>query len=451
MADKILEEIADYVLNFRDFSPEALQNARLALFDSLACAMQALSFPECTKRLGPFFPETSILRGCHVPGTSYCLDPFQATFNLGLMIRWLDYNDTWLAQEWGHPSDNFASILMVAEWVNPDQKMRSVLEAAIQAYEIQGILALNFPFNRAGFDHVILVKIASAALAVKLMGGDKKAMLAALSHAFIDAGPLRAYRHAPNTGPRKSWAAGDAAARGVFLAERALRGEPACPNALSAPTWGVGDVFFHGHLPSLERPLGCYVMENILFKVAFPAEFHAQTAVEAALQLHPSIKNKIETISEITIDTHESALRIIDKTGPLSGPADRDHCLQYMVACALLFGTLTAEHYEEAIAQDPRIDTLRKKVRVREYPPFSSDYLDPEKRSIANALQLFFNNGDISDKITVEYPLGHRRRRHEALPHLEAKVKAAAPKGALASYPTVDELTVRDFLKMWLK
>lgn len=424
MTDKLFKDIAGYVLHFKSFSEEALNTAHLALFDSLGCAMQALKFPACKERLGPFFPDTTVHKGCRVPGTKYVLDPIQATFNLGAMIRWLDYNDTWLAREWGHPSDNFSPILMCSDWVSQRKSpllMKSVLEAAIQAYEIQGILALSQSFNQMGFDHVILVKVASSALATKILGGRQEALLSALSNAFCDAGPLRLYRHAPNTGPRKSWAAADAAARGVFLAERALRGEMSYGMALTAPKWGVSDVFFKGKPVELAQPLDNYVMENILFKIAFPAEFHAQTAVEAALQLHPLVRDKLNEIESISIDTHESALRIIDKKGPLNNPADRDHCLQYMVACALIYGQLTAEHYEDQAAQDPRIDRLRSLMTLQEEPQYSLDYLDPLKRSIASRLQITLRDGSSTEKIAVEYPLGHKRRRKEALPLLEKK------------------------------
>lgn len=459
MTDKLLGEIADYVMHFDAFSKEALYTAHLALFDSLGCAMQALQFPACKQRLGPFFSGTTVTKGCRVPGTHYVLDPIQATFNLGTLIRWLDYNDTWLGQEWGHPSDNFAALLMLGDYLDQPLSVQNLLEAAIQAYEIQGILALNHPFNRAGFDHVILVKLASAALSAKLLGGTRDVVLAALSNAFADGGPLRVYRHAPDTGPRKSWAAGDAASRGVFLAERALRGEMIYGHVLSTPRWGVSDIFFKGTPLELAQPLGNYVMENILFKIAFPAEFHAQTAVEAALTLHPKVKGRLAEIKTIAIDTHESALRIIDKKGPLHNPADRDHCLQYMVAIALLHGTLTAEHYEDKAAEHPELNSLRSKMIVQEHVPYSRDYHDPQKRSIASHLQITFHDGSATEKVAVEYPLGHKRRRSEALPFLEQKLRASLRQVTLYPAPILDlfhnpktlaHMPLKEFIGIWV-
>lgn len=459
MSDKLLNEIADYVIHFQEFTQEALYTAHLALFDSLGCAMQALKFPACLERLGPFFPGMKVEKGCRVPGTHYILDPIQGTFNLGTLIRWLDYNDTWLGQEWGHPSDNFGALLMVGDYLDRPLTVQKILEAAIQAYEIQGILALNHAFNRAGFDHVILVKVASAALSAKLWGGTHDAILAAVSNAFADGGPLRVYRHAPDTGPRKSWAAGDSAARGVFLAERALRGEMPYNNVLSTPRWGVSDVFFNGKPMELVQPLGNYVMENILFKISFPAEFHAQTAVEAALTLHPEIKNKIAQIKTITIETHASALCIIDKKGPLTNPADRDHCLQYMVAVALLHGSLTAEHYEDKAAKHPELDSLRNKMIVREHAPYSLDYHDPNKRSIASSLQITFKDGTSTIKVAVEYPLGHKRRRSESLPFLEQKLTASLANSPLDPVPLLHlfhnpqilaQMPLKNFISLWI-
>lgn len=425
--DKILTEITDYVISYKDYSDEALNTARLALFDSMGCALLSLSFIECTKRLGPFFPNTEVKNGCRIPGTNFILDPLQGAFNIGSQIRWLDYNDTWLGKEWGHPSDNFGSILAVGDWlsqVGQTIPMRKVLEYAIKAYEIQGILALSNAFNKVGFDHVTLVKIASTAVVTQMLGGGHNEVIAALSNAFADVGPLRVYRHSPNTGPRKSWAAGDAAARAVFLASQSMKGEMGYPTVLTAPKWGLNDVLFKEAPISLSRPLENYVMEHVLFKIAYPAEFHAQTAVEAAIQLHSLFKNKLEEIEKIEIMTHDSALKIIDKTGPLHNPADRDHCLQYMVACGLIFGDLKAEFYEVEVSTNPLIDMLREKMVVRENHQFSKDYHTPLKRSIANSLQLFFKDGSRSEKVTIEYPLGHKRRREEGVPLIEKKFEA---------------------------
>ncbi|MFV2058185.1 MAG: bifunctional 2-methylcitrate dehydratase/aconitate hydratase, partial [Thiohalomonadales bacterium] len=374
--------------------------AHLCLLDSLGCALQALQFPACTKLLGPIVEGALMSQGCRVPGTPYRLDPVQAAFNLGCMIRWLDYNDTWLAAEWGHPSDNLGGLLSVAQYVNRQRidkgqaplKMQEVLHAMINAYEIQGILALSNSFNQVGLDHVLLVRIATCASSAALLGATKSQIINAVSNAWLDGGALRAYRHAPNTGSRKSWAAGDASSRGVWHALLALKGEMGYPSALSAETWGFNTVLFAGKTISLEQPLSCYVMENILFKVSFPAEFHAQTAVEAALLLHAKVKGRISEIDKIIIETQQAACRIIDKTGPLNNPADRDHCLQYMVAIALLFGRLCAEDYEDNVAKHADIDTLRNKMLVRENVAYSSAYLDPAKRSISNAIQVFFKD-----------------------------------------------------------
>ncbi len=448
--DALLTTLADYVLDPTPPSEEALDTARWCLLDSLACAIMALQFPACTKLLGPVVPGTTITNGARVPGTSFELDPIQAAFNLGTMVRWLDFNDTWLAAEWGHPSDNLGAILATADWISrnhaastplsafrsplsalgsrPPLTVRDVLVALIKAHEIQGVLALDNAFNRVGLDHVLLVRIASTAVTTAMLGGTRDQIITALSHAWLDGSALRTYRHAPNTGSRKSWAAGDATSRAVRLALIALTGEMGYPSALTAKTWGFQDVSFQGKPVTLARPLGSYVMENVLFKISYPAEFHAQTAVECAVQLHPHVmgeKNRLATIARIELTTHESALRIIDKTGPLHNPADRDHCLHYMTAIGLLFGNLTAEHYEDATAADPRIDALRAKMVVNEDKSYSRDYLDPAKRAIANAVQIFFRDGTATEKIAVEYPLGHRRRRAEAIPLLRQKAEAA--------------------------
>jgi 2-methylcitrate dehydratase len=431
-ADTLLLDIADYVANRPIESQEALDAASWSLADSLGCAMLALKFPECRRRLGPVVDGAVLSPGSRVPGTGFELDPVQAAFNIGTMIRWLDYNDTWLAAEWGHPSDNLGGLLAVSDWLSrrpgggmPAEPVtvRRLLEAQIKAYEVQGILALENSFNRVGLDHVILVKVATAATASWLMGGDRTCIADVLSNAWIDVGPLRAYRHEPNTGFRKSWAAGDATARGVRLALMGAAGEPGYPEALTAPRWGFQDAVLRGQPLRLGRPLGSYVSENILFKVSFPAEFHAQTAVEAALALHPRVKDRLDRIIRIRVRTQESALRIIDKRGPLRNPADRDHCLQYAVAVALIHGCLRAEHYEEETARDPRIDRLRSAMELEDNPRYSADYLDPAKRSIANSLQVFFGDGSSTDEVAVEYPIGHRRRRADGVPLLFAKLR----------------------------
>lgn len=429
--DHVLQDIADYVLYTPIHSMEAWETARWCLMDSLGCGILALAFPECGKRLGPVVPGAILPGGARVPGTGLELDPVQAAFCIGTMIRWLDFNDTWLAAEWGHPSDNLGAILAVADYVSrqnqtlgkPSLTMRDVLQAMIKAHEIQGCLALENSFNRVGLDHVILVKVASAAVVAQLLGADRDQMLRTLSLVFVDGQGLRTYRHAPNSGPRKSWAAGDATARAVRLALMAACGEMGYPSALTAAKWGFYEVSFGGKPFQFQRPYGSYVMENVLFKLSYPAEFHAQTAVECAVALHPLVKSTQQPIARIEILTHQSAIRIISKQGPLHNPADRDHCLQYMVAVALLYGDLRAEHYEEETARDPRIDTLRDKMVVQENPAFSDDYLDPEKRSVTNSLRVVFEDGTATDWYTVEYPIGHQRRRKEGIPVLLTKFK----------------------------
>ena len=425
-ADSLLTDIADYVLSPLG-GDAAFETASWSLADSLGCAMLALQFPECRRRLGPLVPGVVTAGGCRVPGTSFELDPVQGAFNIGAMIRWLDYNDTWLAAEWGHPSDNIGALLAVADWMGRGPRketvsVRRLLEAQIKAYEIQGILALENSFNRVGLDHVILVKAATAATAAWLMGADRQQIVNALSNAWVDSGPLRTYRHAPNTGARKSWAAGDASSRGVRLALMALAGEPGYPTALTAPAWGFQDAVLEGKPLRAGRPFGSYVAENILFKVSFPVEFHAQTAVEAALTLHPEVRDRLDRVRLVRIRTQESAVRIIDKRGPLNNPADRDHCIQYAVAVALILGDLRAEHYEEETARDPRIDRLRERMVVEECRRYSSEYLDPDKRSIANSLQVVFDDGTATREEEVEYPIGHRRRRAEGIPLLFEKL-----------------------------
>jgi len=429
--DHELVEIADYVADYVVTSGEALETARLCLLDSLGCALLALNYPECARLLGPVVPGVTTRLGARVPGTRFELDPVTAAFNIGTLIRWLDFNDTWLAAEWGHPSDNLGGILAVADYLSRRNAaegkaplyMADVLTAMIKAHEIQGGLALENSFNRVGLDHVVLVKAATAAVVTRLLGGNRDRIADALSQAWIDGQSLRTYRHAPNTGPRKSWAAGDATSRGVWLALLTMRGEPGYPSALTAKKWGFYDVSFHGGTFRLQRPYGCYVMENILFKIAFPAEYHAQTAVECAFRLHERVQGRLDEIKKILIFTQESAIRIISKTGPLHNPADRDHCLQYMVATALIHGRLTADDYGDEAAADPRIDRLRELMGVVEEPRYSSDYLDPDKRSIANAIQVFFRDGSRTEKVEVEYPLGHRRRRAEGIPLLLKKCR----------------------------
>jgi 2-methylcitrate dehydratase len=427
--DPLLESLAEFVLNTRLDSAEAYQTARYCLMDSLGCAFLALNFPACTKLLGPTVPGTIVPLGSRVPGTPHILDPITAAFNIGTLVRWLDFNDTWLAAEWGHPSDNLGAILAVADLVSrrnvaegkTPYTVRDLLTAMIKAHELQGVLALQNSFNRVGLDHVLLVRIASTALATQLLGGNFQQIVNALSNAWLDGGALRTYRHTPNTGSRKSWAAGDATSRGVFHALMAVKGEMGYASALTAKTWGFCEVLFRKEPIRLPQSLGSYVMEHVLFKISFPAEFHAQTAVEAAIQLSSDVRHRIADIDKIVITTQESAIRIIDKTGPLYNPADRDHCLQYMTAIGLLFGTLTADHYEAATANDARVDHLRSKMSVEEDPRYTRDYLDPNKRSIANAVQVFFNDGSSTERVEVEYPIGHRRRRAEGMPLLVAK------------------------------
>ncbi|MFZ5494524.1 MAG: bifunctional 2-methylcitrate dehydratase/aconitate hydratase [Verrucomicrobiota bacterium] len=443
--DPLLTGLADYALHAPITSEEAYDTARWCLADTLACGIMALAYPACTKLLGPVVPGASIKHGARVPGTAYELDPVAAAFNIGTTVRWLDFNDTWLAAEWGHPSDNLGAILAVTDWLSRNQvagqqpaafgtplpalraplKVKDLLTAMIKAHEIQGVLALENSFNRVGLDHVLLVRVASAAVATALLGGTRDQVVNAVSHAWLDGSALRIYRHAPNTGSRKSWAAGDATSRAVRLALIALTGEMGYPSVLTARTWGFQDVSFRGQPVKLARPLGSYVMENVLFKISFPAEFHAQTAVECALKLHPLVQDRLDQIERVELTTHESAIRIIDKTGPLHNPADRDHCLQYMTAIGLIFGGLTADHYEDKAAADPRIDALRARMVVTEDKQYSRDYLDPDKRSIANAVQVFFKDGTRTERVEVHYPLGHRRRRSEGIPLLQQKARAA--------------------------
>ena len=426
--DKEIQDIVDYALNYEVKSELAYRTAWSCLLDTIGCGLEALEYPACTKLLGPLVPGTMVDNGVRVPGTNYQLDVVQGAFNIGTAIRWLDFNDTWLAAEWGHPSDNLGAILAVADWLNRNEGKRLtvkvILTAMIKAHEIQGCLALENSFNKVGLDHVILVKIASTAVVCQLMGLSREQTLNAVSLAFVDGQSLRTYRHFPNTGSRKSWAAGDATSRAVRLALMARVGEMGYPTALTAKTWGFYDVSFKGNSFKFQRPYGSYVMENVLFKISFPAEFHSQTACEAAFTLHEWMTQNgksVDQIKQVTIRTHEACIRIIDKKGPLNNPADRDHCVQYMVAIPLIFGRLTAKDYEDEFAADPRIDEIRAKINCVEDSQFTHDYHDPEKRSIANALTIEFTDGSKSPEIVVEYPVGHRRRREEGLPLLISK------------------------------
>jgi 2-methylcitrate dehydratase len=467
--DPLLVQLAEYVTSTPLQSAEAYITARYCLLDTLGCGLLALKYPACTKLLGPIVPETTVPSGSRVPGTTFILDPVLAALNIGALIRWLDFNDTWLAAEWGHPSDNLGALLSVSDHVSrvnasenkPALTVRDLLTAMIKAHEIQGVLALENSFNRVGLDHVILVRIASTAVATHLLGGTTAQIINALSNAWLDGGALRAYRHAPNTGSRKSWAAGDATSRGVFHALMAMKGEMGSPSALSARTWGFSDVLFRGKPVQLARPLGTYVMEQILFKISFPAEFHAQTAVEAAIKLYPEVRTKFDQIEKVVITTHESAIRIIDKQGPLYNPADRDHCLQYMTSIGLLFGNLTADHYEDEVAADPRVDAMRSKMIVQEDPRYSREYLEADKRSIANSVQVFFKNGSSTERVEVEYPIGHRRRRKEGIPLLIEKfTKNAATQfdgskvsGIVALFEDtskLEQMAVHEFIESFL-
>ncbi|MFM0002327.1 bifunctional 2-methylcitrate dehydratase/aconitate hydratase [Paraburkholderia dipogonis] len=449
--DPVLADIVDYVLDYQIDSRLALETARHCLIDTLGCGLEALTYPACTKLMGPIVPGTIVPNGAKVPGTSFQLDPVQAAFNIGAMIRWLDFNDTWLAAEWGHPSDNLGGILATADWLSRSAiaagkaplAMKDVLIAMIKAHEIQGCIALENSFNKVGLDHVLLVKLASTAVVGQLIGLTRDELTNAVSQAFVDGHALRTYRHAPNTGSRKSWAAGDATSRAVRLALIAKTGEMGYPSVLTVKTWGFYDVLFKGNAFQFQRPYGSYVMENVLFKISFPAEFHAQTAVEAAMKLHAQLAaegKRIEDISKITIRTHEAAIRIIDKKGPLNNPADRDHCIQYMIAVPLIHGRLTAADYEDSIAQDARLDVLRAKMECVEDAQFTKDYHDPEKRSIANALTIEFNDGSTFDEVVVEYPIGHKRRREDGIPLLVEKFKTNLAR----RFPVKQQLAILD-------
>jgi 2-methylcitrate dehydratase len=420
----VLASIADYALDYQISSDTAYETAYYCLMDTLACGFQALKYPACTRLLGPVVPGATMVRGARVPGTGYELDPVNAAFNIGAMIRWLDFNDTWLAAEWGHPSDNLGGLLALADYLSRNGKpltVRELLTAMIKAHEIQGVLALENSFNRVGLDHVLLVRVASTAVLTAMLGGSRDQVINAVSNAWLDGGALRTYRHAPNTGSRKSWAAGDATSRALRLALFALRGEMGYPSALSARHWGFQDVLFKGQPISQPQPFGSYVMENVLFKISYPAEFHAQTAVEAAMTLHAQVTGKLGLIERVVIETQEPGVRIIDKTGKLANPADRDHCIQYMVAIPLLFGRLSAADYEDEVAGNPQVDALRARMVVQENPGFTRDYYAADKRYIGNAVQVFFSDGTATPRIAVDYPIGHRRRRAEGMPVLVRK------------------------------
>ena len=474
--DAVIDTLAEYVLSNPSFSDESINTARLCMMDALGCGMLALTDPKCQRVLGPIVPGAQMADGCLVPGTNWRLDPLQAAFNLGAIVRWLDFNDTWLAAEWGHPSDNLGGLLPVGSYVAQlagsaagtqdngivprAMNMRTLLEMFIKAYEVQGVLALENSFNRVGLDHVLLVRVATTAVAAAMLGSNKVQVVSALTNAFADGGALRTYRHAPNTGSRKSWAAGDATRRGVWLAMMAMRGEREYPSILSAPKWGFQDVLFGSNPIVLKRDLDSYVMDNILFKVSYPAEFHAQTAVEVAVKLHPEIIDRIDSIERIEIATQESAVRIISKSGPLHNPADRDHCLQFMVAVGLLKGDLQAADYDDENAADSRIDRLRSLMQVTENKTFSTDYLDPDKRSIANAIQVFFTDGTSTDQVEMHYPLGHRRRRDEAVPIIQDKFRSSVASHLpneqcdrlcrwIDEPGCFDEMQINEFVDLW--
>lgn len=428
--DRVIQEITDYVLSFDvTQSDEAMSTARFCWMDTIGCGLYALQFPACTRLLGPIVEGAGLPGGARVPGTAFELDPVRAAWNIGAMIRWLDFNDTWLAAEWGHPSDNLGAIFALADFQSRQRvaageaslTMRDVLVAMVKAHEIQGVIALENSFNRFGLDHVLLVRIASTAISAQMLGCSREQILNAVSHAWLDGSALRTYRHAPNTGSRKSWAAGDATSRGLFLALLAQRGEMGYPSAITASHWGFQDVALDGSELAFTRSFGTYVMENVLFKISFPAEFHAQTAVEAALALHEQVNDRLDDIERIELQTQESGHRIINKTGPLNNPADRDHCLQYMVAVPLIFGRLTAEDYENKIAADPRVDQLRQKMTCSTNDRFTREYLEADKRAIGNSVQVFFADGSSTDRVSIDYPVGHQRRREEGLPLLQQK------------------------------
>jgi 2-methylcitrate dehydratase len=467
--DRVLVDIARYAREHRITSEIAYDTARYCLMDTLACGFQALQYPACTKLMGPVVPGATMVGGARVPGTSYELDPVQAAFNVGCMIRWLDFNDTWLAAEWGHPSDNLGGILAIADYLSrrcvaeggTPLAVRDVLTAMIKAHEIQGVTALENAYNKVGLDHVLNVRVATTAVVTALLGGSEQQVINAVSNAFLDGGALRTYRHAPNTGSRKSWAAGDATSRGVRHALIAMTGEMGYPSALTAPKWGFYDVVFKKPL-EFKQPFGSYVMENVLFKISFPAEFHAQTAVEAAMALHAEVGPRLAEVEKVVIETQEPGVRIIDKTGPLANPADRDHCIQYMVAVPLIFGRLTAADYEDAVAHDPRVDALRARMEVRENATFTKEYYEADKRHIGNAVQVFFKGGGATRRVQVDFPVGHRKRRAEGYPLLVQKFEAsvaahyspkqtAAIQALFADPKKLDAMPVHEFVAALVK
>ena len=466
--DPVLTDIAGYAADYRITNEIAYDTARYCLMDTLACGFQALKYPACTKLMGPVVPGATMMGGARVPGTSYELDPVQAAFNIGAMIRWLDFNDTWLAAEWGHPSDNLGGILAVADYLSRKNvaegraplAVRDVLTAMIKAHEIQGVTALENAYNKVGLDHVLNVRVATTAVVTAMLGGTRDQIANAVSNAFLDGGALRTYRHAPNTGSRKSWAAGDATSRGVRHALIAMTGEMGYPSALTTPTWGFYDVVFKKPLV-YRQAFASYVMENVLFKISFPAEFHAQTAVEAAMTLHPEVKGRLDDVVKVVIETQEPGVRIIDKTGPLGNPADRDHCIQYMVAIPLIFGRLTAADYEDSVAHDPRVDALRSKIEVVENKTFTTEYYEADKRHIGNAVQVFFNDG-ATRRLQVDFPIGHRKRRAEGMPLLVQKFEesvgahfgakqTAAIKAMFADRARLDAMPVNEFVAVLVK
>lgn len=466
--DKVLVQIADYVDRYPVKSALALETARLALIDTLGCGLEALSYPGCTNLLGPLVPGTLVPNGARVPGTPHVLDPERATFNLGVMNRWLDWNDAFYGATVLHPSDSFAGLLAVADWLSRTRVaegrkplvMRVVLEAAVKTYEIMGGLALENGFTAVGLDHTLLIKVATAPVVTKLLGGNHEEIVNALSQAWVDGHPLAIFRRKPNTGPRKSWAAGDAASRGVRLALMAVKGEIGCPSALTAKTWGFYPVLFDGKPFRFQRPFGTYVIENTLFKIPYPTAFHGQTGVEAAIKLHPLVKDRLDDIKRVEVRCHNSTMVILDKSGPLHNFADRDHCMQYMMAIGMVFGTMTAEHYYDLIAADPRIDKLRAKMHLAESKQYEREYHDPAMRTNANSIQVHFKDGSKTPLSEVLYPLGHRKRRKEGMPVLAAKFETAVGRvfaskrrdaivSACLEQKRLEEMPVNEFMDLF--
>ncbi len=466
--DTVISDISSYTHNYKVDSQLAFKTAHYCFLDSLGCALAALKYPQATSIIGPVVPMT-VPHGARVIGTSFELDPVQAAFSNTALIRWLDYNDCWLAAEWGHPSDNLGSIISVADYLNRTGQAKftvnDVLEGLIKCHEIQGCLALENSFNAVGLDHVLLVKVASTAVVSKMLGLTEDQTIDALSQAFVDGQALRTYRHAPNTMSRKSWAAADAVARAVNLAYLVKKGQGGMPSILTAKTWGFYDVLFKGKEFKFQRPYGSYVMENVLFKISFPAEFHAQTAVEAALTVNKTLASKNLTykdIKSIRIRTQNAGMRIIDKKGPLHNYADRDHCIQYMVAIPLIYGRLTADDYSDSIASNPDIDALREKMYCVEDEKFTTEYHEPEKRYIGNAIQVTLNDGQVLDDVVVDFPIGHKNRREEGIPvlmekfkrHLNEQFKPDQVEKILKvseDYDTLKDLNISDYLALYKK